>query len=217
VPPPRGPPPRRPAPRPRGPARGPPPRPPAPRRAGAPRPPPPPPPRARRGRLAPPRRSVARLRLLLPALPAALACDREDHEPSPEELVAALPLRLFAVGAWETDPVLALVRPAVSADGPLLRLAAADDPDLAALAGLLLGIRARRDDRGRVEPRLPPAAREAFREGLAAPSPPLCLRARAVARRADRPDLAGAAADYRTLLTRAAERLAVTGGADVAL
>src|SRR5262249_58040207 len=104
-----------------------------------------------------------------------------------------------------------------SADGPLLRLAAADDPDLAALAGLLLGIRARRDDRGRVEPRLPPAAREAFREGLADPSPPLCLRARAVARRADRPDLAGAAADYRTLLTRAAERLAVTGGADVAL
>jgi hypothetical protein len=114
------------------------------------------------GRIAEARRSLARLRVLLPALSAADACNREDGEPTPDELVAALPLRLFALGTWETDPVAALLRPTIAADEPLLRLAAtAEDTELTALTGLLLGVRARARDCGRIERASPPRRRPA--------------------------------------------------------
>lgn len=166
--------------------------------------------------------TLRKLGMLVQALPAAARCQTagSDEEVPPEELVQALPARLYALGNWGIDPAQELLARDVRADNLLLDLAAtAKDPTLADLAAVLLGGRLRHaaSDQGRITDLLPSYLVPAFQAGLAGCSAP-CLWALTVAQRsAELPDLRALARAERGRLIQAAERVVLLQGAPVAL
>jgi hypothetical protein len=126
-----------------------------------------------RARIRQARQRLERLGRLVQARDPAGRCQvvGASSEIAAEDLVRALPLRLYALGNWAVDPVEELQAPEVEADGLLRQLAGtANDPGVAVLAALLLGIRSRGRHLGpatRSPDFLPGHLAPAFQAGLA--------------------------------------------------
>ena len=129
------------------------------------------------------REHLDRLSMLLSALEAGRACQRPDleQEPPVKVLVAALPLRLHALGTWEADPARLLLAPDLRAGRPLAELAALHPgAPVGVLAALLLGLRQRRSPpagQDRTRARLPATLRAPFQAGLRGLAMGPCLTA----------------------------------------
>ncbi len=145
-----------------------------------------------------------------------------EDELDPARLIAYLPLRLHALTWWESDPVEQLRWVEVPADRLLLDLAGMEeDPALASLAVLLLGIRHRGGGswgRSAIERNLSAGQVAIFHAGLAhCPSPCLWALAHASGLASLLPDLSHLPETDLLPAARACERLALLFGVPAAL